>query len=193
MPIHLTRCVCRIAAVAGIAALLAACGNGPGGQPAATAVSPTDRLGPTEVPWTPEVVRYPPVAMGQRSVQRGVGVTVLRVTALDKAGDFSPGTDRVYLSAEVELENVDLDALQYAFYHFSVEDDAGKAYGAVRITPTSAPAPAMAVGTLKRGEKARGNVLFEAPKGLTSGMLVYLYASPGLPPGQHFLRSAWRM
>lgn len=170
MSVTWSRRILRAAAAAALATAMAACG----GQSNVRNITPGPQSMTTpDAPWTPEVVNAPPVGMGQRSVQRGAGFSLVKVTALEKAGEFSPSSGMTYLSAEVEIDNADRDALPYSFMNFALEDEKGKLYGAVRITPTSAPAPALVQGTLARGAKARGNVLFEVPLELTAGAVVY--------------------
>ena len=104
----------------------------------------------------------------------GVKVTVYGATILETAGGFSPNTGNVYLSVDVEVENIYWSEFEYRFVYLGFTDESGQSYYPPHVSPISAPPPVIDVGTLARGESVRGNILLEVPEGLTMGTFIYM-------------------
>jgi hypothetical protein len=119
-------------------------------------------------------IDVPPVEVGQSSTKDGVTISVLGVTTQNSLGDFTPGAGNIYLVADVQLENSRLDSIQFSFLHFAVTDSNGQTYRPAHGSSDYAPAPALITGKLAKGTSIRGNVVFEIPASVTTGMIQYL-------------------
>jgi hypothetical protein len=149
---------------------------GPAGANSANQISLTP--GMTEITRRPvptlAIIDIPPVDMGQPSTKDGVAITILGVTTQKSLGDFTPGSGNIYLVADVQLENSKPDPIQFSFLHFAVRDSNGQTYRPAHGSSDYAPAPALIPGKLATGISIRGNVVFEIPASVTTGMIQYL-------------------
>lgn len=97
--------------------------------------------------------------VGDRVEISGAAVTIAKVS--DYAGDdfVKPKEGNVYILVEVLVENVSQDKLTYLITDFKLKDADGYEY----TNSLFAPDPKFSSGSLAKGEKVRGNVLFEVP------------------------------
>ena len=120
------------------------------------------------------IIDLPPVDVGQPSTKDGMTVTILGVTTQKSLGDFTPRSGSIYLVADVQLANSKSDPIPFSFLHFAVTDSNGQTYRPAHGSSDYAPTPALIPGKLAKGAKTRGNVVFEIPASITSGMIQYL-------------------
>lgn len=97
--------------------------------------------------------------VGDRVEINGAAVTIVKVS--DYAGDdfIKPDEGKVFILVEVLVENVSQDKLTYLITDFKLKDADGYEY----TNSLFAPDPKFSSGSLAKGEKVRGNVLFEVP------------------------------
>lgn len=121
-------------------------------QPASSGLQPTT----TPVPVPTQSVGK----VGDRMQSAGIAITVNKVSRADEINRFKPKADNVYLVLDVLIENVDRDEESpYNPLYFLLKDSKNYDYNETLV----APAPSLKSGTLRKGDKARGNVAFEVP------------------------------
>ena len=124
------------------------------------------------------IIDLPPVDMGQPGTKDGVTITILGVKTQKSLGDFTPGTGNIYLVADVQIENSRSDSIQFSFLYFAVVGSNGQTYRPAHGSSDYAPAPALIPGQLAKGASIRGNVVFEIPASVTTGMIQYRNEQP---------------
>jgi hypothetical protein len=79
----------------------------------------------------------------------------------DYAGDdiIKPDAGKIFILVEVLVENVSQDKLTYLINDFKLKDADGYEY----TNNIMAPEPKFSSGSIGKGEKVRGNVMFEVP------------------------------
>jgi hypothetical protein len=150
--------------------------TGPSDANPANRISSTQ--GMTEITRRPvptlAVIDLPPVDVGRPSTKDGIAITILGVTTQKSLGDFTPGTGNAYLVADVKIENAKADPIQFSNLYFAVTASNGETYRPAHSSSDFAPKPALIPGNLPKGASVRGNVVFEVPTSLTSGMIKYV-------------------
>jgi hypothetical protein len=123
--------------------------------------------------------------VGDRVESAGVALTVLKVAKSPEAGQFlkaDPG--KVYVLADVTIENSGRDKEPYNPLYFKVKDSSGFEYS----SSITGPDKALQSGELATGEKARGIVAFEVDEKATG--LVMSYQPLVLAGGYEIIRVA---
>ncbi len=97
--------------------------------------------------------------VGERRQSAGIAITVLKVSKVNQVSQFvkaDPG--KVYLVLDVLIENVSRnEETPYNPLYFMVKDSESFEYSGSLF----APDPSLKAGTLRKGDKARGNIAFE--------------------------------
>ena len=125
----------------------------------------------TQTPAPTPTLRPTPVIgkVGQRVELAGIALTVTKVERTDKILEFlSAKEGNIYVIADLLIENIGNDRIDYNLYSFKVKD--GDAY---EYQPGMAPDPMLQFGSLEPGEKVRGNVGFEIKAEATQLVLSY--------------------
>jgi hypothetical protein len=154
-------------------AFLVSCGS-PTPQVAAPTVLPAVA---TVAPVIP-TVNAGPAPVGARVEQGVIALTVAKVGRKDELGALKPKEGNEYVIAEVVIETVDGNPAPYNPFYFKVKDGSGVEYNST----LNIEANALKSGDLPKGDKVRGTVAFEVPKGV-SGLILYyeplVIGSPG--------------
>jgi hypothetical protein len=123
---------------------------------------PTKPAAPTKPAGTATPAPLPLAAVGQRVASGGIALTVngvRKTPELDKVfGQAKEG--RVYLVADVTIENVERETAPYNPLYFKVKDADGFEYNPEILTSNQ---QSLKSGELARGDRARGFVAFQVP------------------------------
>ncbi len=156
----------------------------------ATFPSPSVSDAPSPVPSipahaaNPSPTTLPSGRVGQRQVSLGIALTVVSVKRMASANGLpldSPG--KVLIVADVLIENVSRDeAAPYNLLYFRLQDSNGYTFspGVYSVDPE------LHSGRLPKGDKVRGNVVYEVPA--ASNGLVLSYESLALFQGNAAIR-----
>lgn len=130
-------------------------------------------VAPPEQPVAPLATQVGPV-IGDTTEGGGLALTVNEVTALDSGqSQREPQAGRVFIVADVTLENVGDATLPYTQFDSVATDERGFTYESLALPPE----PALGSGELAPGQSVRGNLAFEVPRGQA---LKLIWTSPSL-------------
>ncbi|MEM3460019.1 MAG: DUF4352 domain-containing protein [Candidatus Micrarchaeaceae archaeon] len=120
---------------------------------------PTDTPKPTETPRSLPTQSVGKV--GQRMESAGIAITVNKVSKVKQVSEYiMPEAGKIYLVLDVLIENVSrIEETPYNPLYFMLKDQENFDYDVSLF----APEPSLKAGTLRKGDKARGNVAFEVP------------------------------
>ncbi len=125
------------------------------------------------------ITDLPPVPLGQPSAKDGLVVTVYGIAAHETVGGFSPMAGNTYLVVDAQVENTGEDPFQVSFLFFGVMDAGGQSYYPPHSSPDFAPQPALDPTKIASGASIRGNVMFEVPSSVASGVITFMAERPG--------------
>lgn len=112
------------------------------------------------------------VGIGQTATGGGLALTVQSVERRRQIGRFDKaGPGKVYLVIDAVVENRERDQAPYNLLYFKLRDSAGYTYTPQFVAIDNPPL--FQSGTLVRGEKARGAVVFEIPESASGLVLIY--------------------
>jgi hypothetical protein len=150
-----------------VAQVAAAPTSAPTAAPAPT-TAPEPTAAPTAAP-APTAVPAGMPGVGERVEAGGIALTVTEVDTWAGSDFIKPDAGKIYLTANVMVENVSRDTAPYNPMYFAVKDADAYEYDASLFGPD----PSLTSGELPKGDKVRGWVAFEVPEKATGFVLSY--------------------
>ena len=107
---------------------------------------------------------------GQRVEKSGVALTVENVSRKKSLGRFETAVqNRIYMIVDVLLETTDRNEAPYNPMYFKLKDSDGIEYSSTFASSKGA----LSSGTLYKGDKVRGSVVFEVREKASGFVLTY--------------------